>query len=100
MYNVNWEITLRPQLMGGISIGNSSHHNLALLAKWIFRFLCEHDALWRKFIVAKCYTIDCMWPTISRHGSLKSPWRSICQTIDLVANRAQCCLGNGSSISF
>lgn len=35
--------------MGGVDIGNFHHHKLALLAKWVWRFLSEHDALWSTY---------------------------------------------------
>lgn len=33
--------------------------------KWIWRFLHEHDAMWRKLIVAKYYSPSCLWSTIT-----------------------------------
>lgn len=56
MHNVNWEITQRSKLTGGIGIGNLRHHNLALLAKWIWHFLHEKDVLWCQLIVARYYS--------------------------------------------
>lgn len=52
-YNVN-----RPQLLGGIGIGNFKHRNSALLTKWTCQCLLEHDALSRNLIVAKYYSLD------------------------------------------
>lgn len=50
--------------MGDIAIGNLHHHNLALLAKWIWCSLHEKDALWRNPIVAKYYSPTCIWPMV------------------------------------
>lgn len=52
MPNVNWEVTQRSKLLGGLGIGDFRYHNNAFMAKWIWRFLHEQDALWRKLIVA------------------------------------------------
>lgn len=41
-----------------------------------------------------------VWHASSYRGFLNSPQRFICQTIGLVTNCVQCCIGNGSSTSF
>lgn len=41
MYNVNWETTQLPKLLGGVGIGNFQQCKLSLLAKRIWRSLTE-----------------------------------------------------------
>ncbi|XP_038891595.1 uncharacterized protein LOC120080986 [Benincasa hispida] len=96
IHNVNWEISQRPQLLGGLGIGNFKHRNSTL---GLGRFFSEHDALGRSFIVAKYYSIDCIWPTPISHTSFKAPWRFICQNIGLMASRIRHTLGDGPSTS-
>lgn len=55
-HNVYWEIVQRPKLMGGMGVGSFCHHNSTLFVKWIWRFLHERDAFWRKLIVATLLT--------------------------------------------
>lgn len=72
--------------MGGFGICNYHVGNCALLAKWIWRFLHEYNALWRLLIVTKYYFSNCIWP-LSIRGSSKSPWKFIFQTTNLVVSR-------------
>lgn len=51
---VAWDIILElPKIIGGLGCGNILHRNLALLLKWVWRFLIEPNALWRKVVCAK-----------------------------------------------
>lgn len=100
MHNVNWGTSQRPQALGGLGIGNFKLRNFSLLAKWIWRFLAEHDALWRTLIVAKYYDVDCSWPTPISNASCKAPWKSIFQFIGLVTDHIRRRIGDGSTNSF
>lgn len=78
---VRWDLIELPKIFGGLSVGNLLHRNIALLFKWLWRFLNEPDALWRKIIQAKynyspSFTISDL--TIPTRGG---PWRGICSFI-------------------
>lgn len=60
---VNWETVQRPRLIGGLGVVN-----WVSLAKWIWRFFHEPNALWHDFIVAKCYSSFCVLSTVVRVG--------------------------------
>ncbi|KAJ9558649.1 LOW QUALITY PROTEIN: hypothetical protein OSB04_013263 [Centaurea solstitialis] len=49
---VAWSKTINSLESGGLGIGSLYEHNMALLAKWWWRFKTEHDALWKKVITA------------------------------------------------
>ena len=48
-----WDLLELPKILGGLGCGNLFHRNLSLLFKWIWRFLHEPQALWRKVISEK-----------------------------------------------
>lgn len=56
MHTINWETTQRDRLMAGLGIGNYRVRNHAFLAKWIWWFSQESNALWRQLIVAQYYS--------------------------------------------
>ncbi|KAJ9565551.1 LOW QUALITY PROTEIN: hypothetical protein OSB04_001517 [Centaurea solstitialis] len=49
---VAWDVVLNARDKGGLGIGSLRATNLALLAKWWWRFKNEEGALWRKVMVA------------------------------------------------
>ncbi|KAJ9561660.1 hypothetical protein OSB04_006820, partial [Centaurea solstitialis] len=49
---VTWDKVLNSREKGGFGIGSLRAHNIALLAKWWWRFKTEEKALWRQVIVA------------------------------------------------
>ena len=50
---VNWSKVSRPVKNGGLGIRCLKRFNSALLAKWLWRYGVENDALWRRVIGAK-----------------------------------------------
>ena len=40
-------------MKGALEIGNLRTHNRAMLAKWLWRFALEFEALWHRIIVSK-----------------------------------------------
>ena len=47
---VAWEKVVSPREQGGLGVGSLKVSNLAMLAKWWWRFLNEEDSLWCKVI--------------------------------------------------
>lgn len=78
---VKWEWVEMPKQMGGLGVGNLLHKNMALLIKWMWRFMEENNALWKQVIMHKYNT--------SLIGNLANfeapkyggPWRSICNVV-------------------
>ncbi|KAE8735785.1 Pentatricopeptide repeat-containing protein [Hibiscus syriacus] len=50
---VKWDILCKPVSRGGLGLIDKRVKNRALLSKWIWRFGCERDCLWKKVICAK-----------------------------------------------
>ena len=50
---VSWSLLSMPKSLGGLSIGNLLHRNVALLFKWMWRYFNNPDSLWRKIIQSK-----------------------------------------------
>lgn len=50
---VKWDVVVSPKNARGLVIYNLETKNLALLAKWLWGFDEEREALWRKVIVEK-----------------------------------------------
>lgn len=76
-----WRLLEVPKSLGGLGLGNIQHKNLGLLAKWLWRFICDPLPLWRGIISEKY-----------KYGSLFSirelqipitcgPWRNLCNAI-------------------
>ena len=76
-----WHLIELPKSLGGLGLGNIHQKNLALLAKWVWRYLSEPHPLWRKLVQEKYH-----------HGPLFSildlespknggPWRAICSAL-------------------
>ncbi|PWA37728.1 RNA-directed DNA polymerase, eukaryota, Reverse transcriptase zinc-binding domain protein [Artemisia annua] len=49
---VSWETVTTTKAYGGLGIAKLADVNLALVAKWAWRFTVEKDALWRKVVEA------------------------------------------------
>lgn len=78
---INWKTVELPRSLGGLSVGNILHRNLALMYKWIWRYFAEPNSLWRRVIQAKykyssnSTILDLDTP---KHGG---PWKSLCTHI-------------------
>ncbi|XP_048490068.1 uncharacterized protein LOC125492022 [Beta vulgaris subsp. vulgaris] len=78
---VAWEMIQLPKSLGGLSVGNLLHKNLALLFKWVWRYLHEPDALWRRIVQEK-YKLPQHFNTQNIITPLKGgPWKNICNAI-------------------
>ena len=49
---VSWEVVTSPKTEGGLGISRLEDVNLALLAKWVWRFTVEQGSMWRGVIEA------------------------------------------------
>ncbi|KAJ9551779.1 LOW QUALITY PROTEIN: hypothetical protein OSB04_015824 [Centaurea solstitialis] len=49
---IRWDVVLNSKAKGGLDIGSLSAQNVAMLAKWWWRFKNEESALWRRVICA------------------------------------------------
>lgn len=77
----SWKLIQLPTKLGGFSVENLLHRNLALLLKWVWRYFREPNALWQQVIMNK-YSYS---PSFTIHDlefiSQGGPWNKICNSI-------------------
>ncbi|KAJ0780983.1 putative RNA-directed DNA polymerase [Helianthus annuus] len=103
---VAWEKTIAPVEYGGLGFGSLRDANLAMLAKWWWRFKTEKMGLWRQ-VVWSIHHSSRGWSDVPAKLSIAGPWKQIVNirkvllqaNIDL-SNTISATLGNGRNISF
>ncbi|XP_035838173.1 uncharacterized protein LOC118485810 [Helianthus annuus] len=78
---VAWRNMMTPKDFGGMGFDLLRVVNLALLAKWWWRFKVERDSLWKK-VVWEIHKNSRSWSFIPVKLSLTSPWKQICKISD------------------
>ncbi|RVW88888.1 putative ribonuclease H protein [Vitis vinifera] len=66
---VKWEIVCGDKERGGLGLRKLGLLNRALLGKWIWRFACERENLWKQVIVAKFGQEDDGWKSKKPNGA-------------------------------
>jgi hypothetical protein len=98
---VNWKTVCQPVHCGGLGIKNHAVLNQALLGKWLWRFMVEHDSLWKQVIVTKYGYEPRSWsPGIANGHYGRSLWKHIRQGWDRFSSHLKFVLGCGSRIRF
>nr|KAJ0202709.1 hypothetical protein LSAT_V11C500285080 [Lactuca sativa] len=75
---VAWETITRPKKLGGFGVGDLRSMNIALLAKWWWRFRVEQNSLWSSCIRALHNTRGIDGMAFARCG-IPGPWLKIYQ---------------------
>ena len=57
IHAVGWAEVCKRKYLGGLGIGSLNDKNKAMLAKWMWRFSKDVNALWRRVICSK-YKVD------------------------------------------
>ncbi|XP_022008205.1 uncharacterized protein LOC110907548 [Helianthus annuus] len=103
---VAWEKTIAPVEYGGLGFGSIRDANLAMLAKWWWRFKTEKNSLWRRVIWAIHHNTRA-WNDIPVKISIAGLWKSIISIRQFLLNadidlRCAICasLVNGKNIQF
>ncbi|MFS7930782.1 putative RNA-directed DNA polymerase [Helianthus anomalus] len=73
---VAWEKTIAPVEFGGLGFGAIRDANLAMLAKWWWRFKTEKNCLWRKVVWA-IHHKSRVWNDFPVKVSIAGPWKAI-----------------------
>jgi hypothetical protein len=98
---VNWKTVCQPVYCGGLGIKNHAVLNQALLGKWLWRFMVEHNTLWKQVIVTKYGYEPGSWSPRIVNGSYgMSLWKHIRQGWDHFSPHLKFVLGCGSRIRF
>ncbi|XP_026398308.1 uncharacterized protein LOC113294103 [Papaver somniferum] len=98
---INWNLVCVVKEKGGLGVCNLRLMNLAMLAKWCWRFGKEKNRLWYKIIRDKYGdTFSCWVPqkVNSSHGV--SCWKTIAKTANLVSLKSVLNIHSGKDISF
>ncbi|XP_022027924.1 uncharacterized protein LOC110929112 isoform X1 [Helianthus annuus] len=103
---VAWEKTIGPIEYGGLGFGSLKDANLAMLAKWWWRFKTEKTGLWRKVIWAIHHNSR-SWSAIPAKVSIAGPWKQIVSIHDALLKvgidlkkAISISVANGSCTSF
>ena len=78
LHLIKWSEVIKPKSNGGLGIGSLENKNLALLAKWWWRFREEKEALWRKLITST-FVEDKWgwWPKQGPNSCRSGIWKAI-----------------------
>ncbi|KAJ0471319.1 putative RNA-directed DNA polymerase [Helianthus annuus] len=103
---VAWDKTIASVEYGGLGFGSLRDANLAMLAKWWWRFKTEKSGLWRRVIWA-IHHKSRAWNDIPTKNSVGGPWKSICginstlleANVDL-KGAISAVVGNGQNTQF
>ena len=98
---VKWDLTTKTQSEGGLGFGSLKSKNMALLAKWGWRFMKEEDSLWCQVVRSIHGRSPFGWHTSGEFkNSLRSPWNSISRSWVKVEGLAVYKVGNGRRVAF
>lgn len=104
---IKWDSIQLPRKLGGLSVGNLFHRNLALLYKWVWRYFSDQSALWRyviqnKYKYAQSFRVSDL--QIPKSGGA---WRNICAAIlknpeakNLAITGIRAKIGDGKKVLF
>lgn len=98
---VNWELVCSDVKGGGLGIKSLKHFNIALLGKWLWRFLADRSGMWRRVVVCKYGEGSHKWFP----NSIDSPygsgvWRGIFREWEDFVRHIRFEIGDGSSVRF
>ncbi|WJZ91178.1 hypothetical protein VitviT2T_010276 [Vitis vinifera] len=98
---VRWDVLCKPKTIGGLGFGNISWRNLALLGKWLWRYLREGSALWHQVILSIYGSHSNGWDanTLVR-WSHRCPWKAIAQVFQGFSLFTRYVVGNRERIRF
>ena len=98
---VNWEVVCAYKEKGGLGIRKLALLNKALLGKWIWRFACDKENLWKKVILVKYGQEGLGWKTNEANGTFGVVvWKEILKETDWCWENIMFMIGNGTKIRF
>ena len=81
MHWVSWELVTTPKRLGGWGVMRLSEMNIALLAKWAWRFRVEEGAIWGDVIKA-IHSGRGLWSFLPLKRSLPGCWKVIVNMLE------------------
>ena len=98
---VNWEVVCMDKNKGGLGLRKLALLNKALLSKWIWRYACENDSLWKQVIMTKYGQEGLGWRTKEVNGAAGvRVWKEILKESDWCWGNMALLAGKGTKIRF
>ncbi|KAJ9678515.1 hypothetical protein PVL29_020639 [Vitis rotundifolia] len=98
---VNWEVVCTDKDKGGLGLRKLAMLNKALLGKWIWRYACDKDNLWKQVIKVKYGQEDFGWRPKKANGAAGvGVWKEIWKESDWCWNNMTFRVGKGHTIRF
>ncbi|RVW47789.1 LINE-1 reverse transcriptase-like [Vitis vinifera] len=98
---VNWEVVCTDKDKGGLGIRKLAMLNKALLGKWIWRYACDKDNLWKQVIKVKYGQEDFGWRPKKARGAVGvGVWKEIWKESEWCWNNMIFKVGKGNTIKF
>ncbi|RVW34357.1 Transposon TX1 uncharacterized 149 kDa protein [Vitis vinifera] len=101
IYLVKWDVVCTDKNKGGLGLRKIAMLNRALLGKWIWRFTCEKDNLWKQVITTKYGQEDRGWRSKKVNGAVGvGVWNEILKESDWCWDNLVFLAGKGTKIRF
>ncbi|RVW92919.1 putative ribonuclease H protein [Vitis vinifera] len=98
---VKWEVVCTDKDKGGLGLRKLALLNKALLGKWIWRYACDKDKLWRQVIKVKYGQEGLDWRPKKANGAIGvGVWKEIWKESDWCWDNMTFRVGKGNMISF
>ncbi|RVW82268.1 LINE-1 reverse transcriptase-like [Vitis vinifera] len=98
---VNWEVVCTDKDKGGLGLRKLAMLNKALLGKWIWRFACDKDNLWKQVIKVKYGQEDFGWRPKKATGAVGvRVWKEISKESEWCWDNMTFRVGKGNTIRF
>ena len=98
---VNWEEVCTDKDKGGLGLRKLAMLNKALLGKWIWRYACDKDNLWKQVITVKYGQEGLGWRPKKANGAVGvRVWKEIWKESDWCWDNMIFRAGKGTKIRF
>ncbi|KAM0042665.1 putative RNA-directed DNA polymerase [Helianthus debilis subsp. tardiflorus] len=83
---VSWDVVSTPKKEGGLGVSKLKDVNVALLAKWAWRYKNEIRSLWHK-VVEVCHRRKGYWGLLPANNSFPGCWKAIASFLNVLSIR-------------
>ena len=98
---VKWEVVCTDKNKGGLGLRKLALLNKALLGKWIWRYACDKDNLWKQVITTKYGQEDLGWRPKKANGAVGiGVWKESLKESDWCLDNLVILAGKGTKIRF
>ncbi|WKA01540.1 hypothetical protein VitviT2T_019818 [Vitis vinifera] len=98
---VKWEVVCTNKDKGGLGLRKLAMLNKALLGKWIWRYACDKDNLWKQVIKVKYGQEGLGWRPKKANGAVGvGVWKEIWKELEWCWDNMMFRVGKGNTIRF